>query len=93
MNSFHKNQLHHPNLCLKQKCIKAKGSSINHVDTKGGRGGQPNVYVCLRGGKGWLDECLRRHNFPFFPSPYSGPGDFYIKNSEPIWLNLENIRK
>ena len=73
--------------------ITTKGSSINHVDTKGGEGGQPNVYVCLRGGKGgWMSvyvDIIYHFSLVLIP----GFGDCYIKNSDPICLNLENIQK
>ena len=36
-----------------------KGSCTNHVDSMGGRGGWPNVHVCLCRGGGGLGSCLR----------------------------------
>ena len=44
---------------------RSKGASINHVDTKGGRRGQPNVYVCLHGGRGGQSTVYVDNIIPF----------------------------
>ena len=51
------------NLCTPK--TRFKGASINHVDTKGGRRGQPNVYVCLRGGEGGQSTVYVDNIIPF----------------------------
>ena len=46
------------------------GSYTNYVATKGGRGGQGNVYFCLHGGRGVVVKCLRSFLDPIFSKNY-----------------------
>ena len=38
-----------------EKNKSSRGTSINHVDDEGGRGGSPNIHIYPQGGRGGLE--------------------------------------
>ena len=74
-----------------------RGSSLNHVATKGGRGGYENDHDCPRGGEGGFVECprvffRRRRGLLKWPHSFCPPfKNFFLVNKGLCTLYLPSF--